>query len=209
MSGHEEKTRILDEFEAVTGFKRKHAMRLLRGGATTRPAAASRPGRRLYDDAVREALVVLWEASDGICSKRLKPLLPTLVDAMERHGHLDLAEGIRCGSLGMRDWFEAEPWRTSRQLLDRLQAECPGRYPDKLLRTLRRRVKVWRHEKVQGLVFGPYGSDSMQPESPTTTAVDSRLAYARLSAVATASHLPTANKGSNNFYTTSWDTTLR
>ena len=38
------------------------------------------------------------------------------------------------------------------------------------------------------------------------SAVDSRLAYARLSAVATASRLPTANRGSNNSYTTSWDT---
>ena len=41
------------------------------------------------------------------------------------------------------------------------------------------------------------------------SAVDSRLAYARLSAVATASRLPTATRGSNNSYTTSWDTTLR
>ena len=41
------------------------------------------------------------------------------------------------------------------------------------------------------------------------SAVDSRLAYARLSAVATASRLPTANRGSNNSYTTSWDTTER
>ena len=39
------------------------------------------------------------------------------------------------------------------------------------------------------------------------SAVDSRLAYARLSAVATASRLPTANRGSNNSYTTSWDMT--
>ena len=41
------------------------------------------------------------------------------------------------------------------------------------------------------------------------SAVDSRLAYARLSAVATASRLPTATRGSNNSYTTSWDTTGR
>ena len=39
------------------------------------------------------------------------------------------------------------------------------------------------------------------------SAVDSRLAYARLSAVATASRLPTATRDSNNSYTTSWDTT--
>ena len=101
MSGREEKTRILDEFVAVTGFHRKHATRLLRGGPTVNSAAASRPGRRLYDDAVHEALVVLWEASDRICGKRLKPLLPTLVEAMERHGHLDLAEDVRCGLLSM------------------------------------------------------------------------------------------------------------
>ena len=40
------------------------------------------------------------------------------------------------------------------------------------------------------------------------SAVDSRLAYARPSAVATASRLPTATRGSNNSYTTSWDTTV-
>ena len=39
------------------------------------------------------------------------------------------------------------------------------------------------------------------------SAVDSRLAYARLSAVAMASRLPTANRDSTNSYTTSWDTT--
>ena len=39
------------------------------------------------------------------------------------------------------------------------------------------------------------------------SAVGRRLAYARLSAVATASRLPTANRDSNNSYTTSSDTT--
>ena len=100
-SGRAEKTRILDEFVAVTGFHRKRAMRLLRGDPTANSGPISRPGRRLCDDAVREALVVLWEASDRICGNRLKPPLPTLVEAMERHGHLDLAEDVRCGLLSM------------------------------------------------------------------------------------------------------------
>ncbi|WP_222945794.1 MULTISPECIES: ISAs1 family transposase [Paraburkholderia] len=39
---------------------------------------------------LRNALTVLWEAADRICGKRLKALIPKLVDAMERHGHLDL-----------------------------------------------------------------------------------------------------------------------
>ena len=38
------------------------------------PRIGPRPARRVYDDAVREALIVLWEASDRICGKRLKPL---------------------------------------------------------------------------------------------------------------------------------------
>src|SRR5690606_16194680 len=54
-----------------------------------------RPERRIYDEAVREALVVLWEAGDRICGKRLKPLIPLLVPAMERHGHLALDEEVR------------------------------------------------------------------------------------------------------------------
>jgi hypothetical protein len=95
-----EKSRILDEFVAVSGFHRKHAMRLLRGGRQA-GHGGRRPQRRLYDDAVREALIVLWEASDRICGKRLKVLLPALVDAMERHGHLALAPEIRRRLLAM------------------------------------------------------------------------------------------------------------
>jgi hypothetical protein len=97
-SPHWEKARILDEFVAVTGYHRKHAMRLLREGR-----AGKRPGprlaRRVYDEAVREALVVLWEASDRICGKRLKALLPVLIEGMERYGHLQLAAEVRAALL--------------------------------------------------------------------------------------------------------------
>ena len=95
-----ERGRILDEFTAVTGFHRKHAMRLLRAGQPNR-RSGPRPGRRVYDDAVREALIVIWEASDRICGKRLRPLVPVLVEAMERHGHLQLAPEVRISLLAM------------------------------------------------------------------------------------------------------------
>jgi hypothetical protein len=86
LAGRPEKTKILDEFVVLTGLHRKHAMRLLRGGAA--PAKGDpRPGRRLYGDEARAALVMAWEASDRICGKRLHPLLPLLIEAMERHGH--------------------------------------------------------------------------------------------------------------------------
>ena len=95
-----ERGRILDEFTAVTGFHRKHAMRLLRVGQVTR-RCGPRPHRRVYDDAVREALIVVWEASDRICGKRLRSLMPILVAAMERHGHLQLVPEVRSSLLAM------------------------------------------------------------------------------------------------------------
>ncbi len=54
----------------------------------------------------------------------------------------------------LREWFATEPWRTSRELLERLQSEHPGVYPDKQLRTLQRRVKAWRRTMAQRMVFG-------------------------------------------------------
>jgi hypothetical protein len=46
---------------------------------------------------VREALIVLWEASDRVCGKRLRALVPVLIEAMERHGHLQLTAEVRSG----------------------------------------------------------------------------------------------------------------
>ena len=90
----EDKGKILDEFVAVAGCHRKHAVRLLTragGSEPDRPVAA----RRICDDAVREALVVLWEAADRICGKRLKAVLPDLVASLEQHGHLALDPMVR------------------------------------------------------------------------------------------------------------------
>jgi hypothetical protein len=84
---------ILDEFVKVTGYHRKHAIRALTAQGYTQ---RGRPvGHRIYQEAVKEALIVFWEASDRICGKRLKALLPLLVEAMERHGHLHLQEGVK------------------------------------------------------------------------------------------------------------------
>ncbi len=93
-----DKLRILDEFVAVTGYHRKHAIRMLNdaGGTAGEPSAPRVSSRgRVYDGAVREALVVLWEAADRVCGKRLKPLLPVLLQALERHGHVHLDGVVR------------------------------------------------------------------------------------------------------------------
>ena len=82
-----DKQRILDEFVAVTGYHRKHAIRVLCRREKKPPASQSHSLR--YGTDVREALIVLWEASDRLCSKRLKPMIPVLLPALERHGRLE------------------------------------------------------------------------------------------------------------------------
>ena len=100
-SSKTDKGRILDEYVAVSGYHRKHAIRLLggRGSPSESVQAEAVTGvhcqRRIYDEAVTEALIVLWEAADRICGKRLKAILPDLIAALERHGHLGLDEQVR------------------------------------------------------------------------------------------------------------------
>ena len=109
-----DKTKVLDEFVAITGCHRKHAIRLLTDRDVV-ASAAVRTGRRTYDEAVREALVVLWEAADRICGKRLKAILPALVTSLEKHGHLALDPVVRARVLTV-----------SAATIDRLLAKARG-----------------------------------------------------------------------------------
>ena len=95
-AGRWERRQLLDEFTQVTGYHRKHALRVLHRPFEPRPA---RPRKRIYDEALRQALALLWEAADRICGKRLKALLPVLIESMERHGHLRLSPVVRSALL--------------------------------------------------------------------------------------------------------------
>src|SRR5437870_1794284 len=121
----EEKRRILDEFVAVTQWHRKHAIRTPNVEGVARGTRG--PRARAYDDAIRQAMLMLWEASDRICGKRLRPLLPALVSALERHGHLRLDEAVRArvlaASAATVDRLIAEPRAAARgRTLGRVKA---------------------------------------------------------------------------------------
>ena len=84
-----EKGKMLDEFTQVTGLHRKAAIRLL--NRQSRPVESKRRGRkRKYGPGVTEALRVVWEASDRLCSRRLKPFLPEMVKILRRHGEQEI-----------------------------------------------------------------------------------------------------------------------
>jgi len=87
------KRQILDEFLKLTGYHRKHAIRVL-CTEVREPKAKPGPQRR-YNDEVRAALITLWEAADRICGKRLKAVIPMLIESMTRYGHLSLSDGLR------------------------------------------------------------------------------------------------------------------
>ena len=80
VANRDEKGRMLDEFVKLTKFHRKYALWLL---AQREPMELMpiREGRRIYDEAVREALTVVWEAADRICGKRLRTVLPDYIES--------------------------------------------------------------------------------------------------------------------------------
>ena len=115
-----EKGQLLDEVVAVTGYHRRHAVRVLRhgrfpdlrlaavqGGAPGGPRPGRRsggrpPGRpRVYSSVVVGALRVAAEASNWVCGKRLAPFLPELVPALEAEGELRLTPEARAQLSGM------------------------------------------------------------------------------------------------------------
>jgi hypothetical protein len=76
ISTRAEKRLILKEFSAITGYHRKSAIRVLNqvDGADAAVCRAARP--RVYDEAFRRTLVMLWEAR-GLSDRRSPRRMPT------------------------------------------------------------------------------------------------------------------------------------
>lgn len=100
-AGRRGKRRILDEFCAVCGHHRKHAIRLLR---VTRRPARRKPGRPpTYGEAEREVLEVIWLSANRPCSKRMHAIIPVWLPHYEReHGRLPGAVRDRLGGVSSR-----------------------------------------------------------------------------------------------------------
>ena len=107
--------------------------RILNGGPAK--AVRRRAHRYVYDQAVTEALVALWEASDRVCGKRLKALLNLLVPALERHGHVRLEARVRdrlmTVSAATIDRRLAETWSVTAVggAAERRETPCAARSP--------------------------------------------------------------------------------
>jgi len=108
-----EKGKILDEFTKVTGLHRKAAIRLLR----SKPQGTGRKKRgrtKYYGNEVTIALRTIWEASDRLCSKRLRPFIPEMLRVLRQHGeqHVDaFVEAKLCQMSPATIDRLLQPWR--------------------------------------------------------------------------------------------------
>ena len=190
-----EKLAILDEFVAVTGYHRKHAIRMvnsvavdvmkerlraisvtsdplrlldeIRGmqhhlaqlavGATVHTA----PSRDADLDAFMKGLATAWRDGEVRPTHRKEPRprrdWRTRVDPFESAWPRVIL------------WLEAEPDRTAKELLARLQTEGPDEFADGQLRTLQRKMKTWRAASARRLLFSGEELMDSKPADPKTS----------------------------------------
>jgi hypothetical protein len=129
-AGREGKSRILDEFCAVCGHHRKHAIRLLNADSRRRRRKPGRP--RAYGPQELHVLENIWLSADCPCSARMVGMIRLWLPWYERrHGDLDA---------------------DTRQKLERI----PARTLDRLLLPTRRKHG---HRGLSGTRHGSYLSD--------------------------------------------------
>lgn len=136
---------ILSELCALTGWHRDHARRALRAVAARPPArrgaprvvAARKARPPVYGDDVMVPLRLVWAVLDFPCGKRLAPAMPAMVEALERHGELDLEPSVRTALLSI------SPATIDRRLaVDRRRLQIKGRTGTKPGSLLKGRIPI-------------------------------------------------------------------
>jgi integrase-like protein len=94
-----QKQHILEEFVNATGYARKYALWLLNHVEEVFAPPATL--RRRYEPEVEEALVLVWKTLNRICTKRLIPFLPDMLETLEEQGHIQLSQEHRSQLLSM------------------------------------------------------------------------------------------------------------
>ena len=87
-----DKSQLLDEMEAVTGFHRKSVIRLINGELSRKPRRRQRG--RTYGLEVESALRVIDESFDGGCAERLTPNLVWMAKHLAKHDELEITDEL-------------------------------------------------------------------------------------------------------------------
>jgi hypothetical protein len=131
--------------------------------ADTVAPAATAEGAQPSLDAFLSSLKTLWQdgearptATDKPPQKRGRRRPDPLVEVTDQ----------------LKTWFMEEPWRSGRELLEKLQADAPDDYPENLLRTVQRRLKGWRSEQARALVFSSNSAVASEGTAGAATKTD-------------------------------------
>jgi len=90
-----EKTKMLDELCALTGWSRRHGCRALAAALDAKPPPVPRAPRRIYGQDVLGPLKIIWATLNGPAGKRLAPFMTEIVEVLERTGELNLTDEVR------------------------------------------------------------------------------------------------------------------
>jgi hypothetical protein len=85
-----EKIAILDEYVKTTGQNRKYAIGVLTGKRRTGKRSTRRPRRAIYGGEETQALLILSDLFDGICSKRLRAAMDVELPGLCESGVLQV-----------------------------------------------------------------------------------------------------------------------
>jgi len=92
-----EKQKMLDEFTSVTGYHRKHAIRVLKNQVQVQNQlkGKTKTYKTIYRGEVVQSLEQIWEICGHICSKRLQPFLPEVIKVLERCQEIELSKDTK------------------------------------------------------------------------------------------------------------------
>ncbi len=102
-----DKGKMLDEFIALTGYRRSYASHILSTHGKRMKVGVNQfveadigkkvfHGRRkFYGSDVKKPLITIWNIMDCICGKRLKPVLSEVIRKLERFREIALDEEVR------------------------------------------------------------------------------------------------------------------
>jgi hypothetical protein len=87
IKGKKESGAFLDEFCAVTGLSRKHAIATLNGRA--RHVGKRRGHPRRFSTEAAKLLARVWKLAGMPCGKLLRPVITAHIESLRRHGGID------------------------------------------------------------------------------------------------------------------------
>jgi hypothetical protein len=114
-ASRKERSTILDEFVKTTGYHRKHAIAVLNGRRKRVSGPIRRPRRRVYGAEEANAIALLVDLFDNICSKRLRAAMDVELPRLYQAGTFQISapcyEKLRAVSPATMDRLRARRQR--------------------------------------------------------------------------------------------------